>query len=34
MREIYLCNLCESSAGHINLYRIKFYHAIIIMLQC
>ena len=24
MHEIYLCELCESSAGHINLYRIIF----------
>ena len=24
MREIYLCELCESSASHINLYCIKF----------
>ena len=27
MREICLCNLCESSAGHLNLYRINYYRA-------
>ena len=26
--EIYLCELCESSADRINLYHINFYHAI------
>ena len=28
MREIYLCELCESSTGRISLYRINFYRAI------
>ena len=28
MREIYLGKLCKSSAGHMNLCHINFYHAI------